>query len=117
MTTEFGKELKKLRIDHEERLYDMAQKLKKSSAFLSSVELGKKSPPVGFENSIAEIYKLSREATDALFKAADRAREAFTLKPTSKTSRDTVGLFARKLGELSEEQMKAIQSLLRGDSQ
>ena len=42
MTTNFGKFCRKLRIDNDELLYDMAAKLGVSSAFLSKVENGKK---------------------------------------------------------------------------
>ncbi len=50
-----------LRIDHSERLLDMAKKLDISVGFLSSVEIGKKSVPVGLEEKIIELYGLSRE--------------------------------------------------------
>ena len=45
MLTNFGKFCRKLRIDKGELLYDMAQRLKVSSAFLSKVENGKAKPP------------------------------------------------------------------------
>jgi len=48
MTTEIGKELRKLRIDRDERLLDMSERLEKSSAFISAVERGTKTPPNGF---------------------------------------------------------------------
>lgn len=112
MTTEFGKELRKIRIDHDERLIDMARRIEKSSAFISSVEVGKKSPPAGFEKVIARLYRLGDEAAERLSQAADRARKSFTLEPKSMLSRDTVGLFARRLERLSDEQMRRIKSVL-----
>ena len=42
MITRFGKELRKIRIDHGEILKDMAEKLQVTPSFLSSVEVGKK---------------------------------------------------------------------------
>ena len=45
MVNNFGKFCRKLRIDNDELLYDMAKKLGVSSAFLSKVENGKKKPP------------------------------------------------------------------------
>ncbi len=42
MITNFGKFCRRLRIDNGELLYDMAKKLGVSSAFMSSVENGKK---------------------------------------------------------------------------
>ncbi len=58
MLTSFGKILRKLRIDHSERLLDMAEKLDVSVSFLSSVEIGKKSVPVGMEEKIIKLYAL-----------------------------------------------------------
>ncbi len=59
MVTSFGKILRKLRVDHSERLLDMAKKLDISVGFLSSVEIGKKSVPIGLEERIIELYSLS----------------------------------------------------------
>ena len=42
MLTSFGKFCRKLRINNGELLYDMAEKLDVSSAFLSKVENGKR---------------------------------------------------------------------------
>ena len=42
MLTEFGKALRRIRLDNDELLKDMADKLKVSSAYLSAVENGKK---------------------------------------------------------------------------
>ena len=42
MLTEFGKILRKLRIDRQELLRDMAKNLEVSSAYLSAVETGKR---------------------------------------------------------------------------
>ncbi|EPZ76653.1 hypothetical protein M798_01860 [Brucella melitensis ADMAS-G1] len=50
MTTELGKELRKLRIDHNERLLDMSKKIGKSSAFISAVETGQKPHRTGLRN-------------------------------------------------------------------
>lgn len=47
MVNNFGKFCRKLRIDRNERLYDMAKRLNVSSAFLSKVENGQKKPPPG----------------------------------------------------------------------
>ncbi len=115
-TTELGKALRKLRIDQEERLLDMARKIEKSSAFVSAVETGTKSPPVGFEDVISKAYKLGKEASEQLRRAADASRKAFTLQPNSVLGRDTAGLLARRMNSLSEEQLKQIQTvIMKGD--
>lgn len=115
MTTAIGKELRKLRIDREERLLDMARNLSKSSAFVSAVETGRKSPPVQFEELVIERYGLQQKAADALRQAADQSRESFTLRPASASARDTAGLLARRMNDLSDDQLKKIRSILAED--
>lgn len=117
-TTEIGKELRRLRIEKDERLLDMAERLDKSSAFISAVETGKKSPPNGFEEIIIRVYRLTSEAADRLRKAADRSRKAFTLEASDDLQRDTFGLMARRMNDLSSEDLQKILTILqsKGDA-
>ena len=50
--TAVGRFLRKLRIDYCEVLYDMAQKLGCSSAFISAIELGKRPIPTEYVTKI-----------------------------------------------------------------
>ena len=50
--TKLGIALRKIRLDRQELLKDMADRLKVSSAFLSAVETGKKRPPANFIDRI-----------------------------------------------------------------
>lgn len=61
MLTEFGQFCRKLRIDRGELLFHMASKLGVSSAFLSSVENGKKNPPKEWQETICELYGLKSD--------------------------------------------------------
>ena len=112
MTTDIGKELRKLRIDREERLLDMSERLDKSSAFISAVERGTKAPPAGFEELVIKAYALVGEAAAALRRAADRSRKAFTIEAQSPLARDTAGLMARRMTSLSDEDLKSIFEIL-----
>ena len=114
MITELGKELRKIRIDREERLLDMAERLEKSAAFISAVEIGKKSPPSGFEESVIKAYSLASDFAEKIRQAADRARKAFLLEPNTDLGKDTAGLLARRMNSLSEDQLKNIQEILSG---
>ena len=113
MVTELGKELRKIRIDRDERLLDMAGRLKKSSAFVSAVEVGKKPPPAEFEEQIIKSYQLAQDLAERLRVVADRARKAFTIEPGSMLGRDTAGLLARQMNSLSDEQLNEIQEILK----
>lgn len=112
MTTEIGKELRKLRIDEDERLLDMSQRLSKSSAFISAVERGTKSPPAGFEELVIKAYRLVGDAAKKIQQAADRSRKAFTVEAETPLARDTAGLMARRMNSLSEEELKSIFEIL-----
>lgn len=117
MTTEIGKELRKLRIDRDERLYDMSHRLEKSPAFISAVERGSKSPPSGFEELVIAAYQLAGDAANALRRAADRSRKAFTIEAQTPLERDTAGLMARrmssKMDALSPDELEKILAILR----
>lgn len=110
--TNIGKELRKLRIDEDERLLDMSKRLEKSPAFISAVERGSKSPPSGFEELVISVYNLVGEAATSLRSAADRSRKSFTVKASSPLARDTAGLMARRMDTLSEDELKSIFEIL-----
>lgn len=112
MLTDIGKELRRLRIDREERLLDMARRLGKSSSFISAIERGAKVPPTGFEDRIVEAYALPSSEAAALRRAADRSRDAFTLKPRSPQARDTAGMMARQINSLSPDDLSDIDRIL-----
>ncbi len=111
-TTELGKELRRLRIDEDERLLDMAERIDKSSAFISAVETGKKSPPLNFEELVIRAYRLAGGAADRIRQAADRSRKAFTLEGQTELQRDTFGLMARRMNTLTEEELSQIFTIL-----
>ena len=112
-TTELGKELRRLRIEEEERLLDMAGRLEKSAAFLSAVETGKKSPPSGFDDLVIRAYRLVGEAANKVRLATDRSRRAFTLEGKTDLQRDTFGLMARKMHTLTDDELGQILTILK----
>ncbi len=116
-TTELGKELRRLRIDQDERLFDMAIRLGLSSAFISNIESGRKSPPVGFEEQIINCYHLNAEQAVGLRISADRSRKAFKLEANSQLQRDTAGLMARRMDLLSPNELSSILSILKKNSE
>lgn len=56
--TELGKELAKLRIEHDHTLKQMAQALKTTNSSLMSYEAGRRQPPATFFDNIKEAYKV-----------------------------------------------------------
>jgi len=116
MLTDLGKELRKLRIDREERLVDMGAKLKVSASFLSAIEVGSKPVPKGFEESVIRAYDLPEAAARRVRTSADRSRSSFSVEPRSPLGRDAAALFARKINQLSDDDLEEINSILnKGD--
>lgn len=75
MLTRFGRFCRKLRIDNNELLRDMAKRLSVSSAFLSKVENGKSKPPIKWKETIASLYDLGLEQETELCECIDEARK------------------------------------------
>lgn len=113
MITPIGKVLRKLRIDDDERLLEMAERLGKSPSFISAIERGTKAPPAGFEEAVIEAYSLAPDAATELCRAADITREAHVLRPETELGRDTAGLLARKMQSISDNQWSEIKGILK----
>lgn len=115
MLTEFGKALRKIRIDRQELLKDMANNLGVSSAYLSAVETGKRRIPQDWVSEIASSYSLSCEEQADLQSAADNSvfDVTISLVNASEQKRDAVLSFARALDGLSDEDLKRIMSSMK----
>ncbi|MCI9059034.1 MAG: helix-turn-helix transcriptional regulator [Lachnospiraceae bacterium] len=103
MLTDFGKACRKLRIDNDELLLDMANYLGVSAAFLSKVENGKAKPPVEWKEKIASHYDITGAAYSEICTYIDKARNAKTLKIPNiqEDDSDLMLAFARKLGNMT----------------
>ena len=115
MLTEFGKALRKIRIDKQLLLKDMASKLGVSSAYLSAVETGKRRMPPDWVSKIASIYSLDSDAQAELQNAADNSvfDVTISLKNASEQKRNAVLSFARALDGLNDEDLKRIMSSMK----
>ena len=113
--TPFGKILRKIRIDRNELLYDMAQKLKVSSAFLSAVENGKKNIPADLLEKVISIYTSDGKEEQELRDAADiSAKEiSFSLEAIPVENRDLALAFARRFSEMDTTQIDTLRSIFK----
>lgn len=112
--TAFGKFLRVLRMDNEEILKDMAEKLDVTSSFLSAVENGKKKIPGDWLEKISDLYSLSNDMTIELQNAISETNECVEIKLTnlSLKQRELAFSFARKLKGFDENEIQEIWQLL-----
>lgn len=114
MANTLGKFLRKIRIDREELLADMARNLGVSPAFLSQIENGGKKPPKNWENEFLAKYDLSteqeREFRECVFDAVNS--KSIDLSPYTQNDRDMMLSFARKLSTIDDEQRAKLMSII-----
>ncbi len=114
MATTYGKVLRRIRIDRDELLKNMAEKLKMTSAYLSSIENGKRQIPNNMTRSIVDIYELDKHQMDELYNAEAHVRTNIdiNLEEASSSQKATVLALARQFENLTDEQLKDIQVIL-----
>lgn len=114
--TEFGRFIRKYRIDNSIFLKDMADKLGVTSAFLSAIETGNKPIPLGIEESILENFEMTPAEQKELLNAVDASRSQASIKISQDPlEQRLVGAFCRKLNSLDDEQRKKILKILTGE--
>ena len=115
--TAFGKILRKMRIDCSEVLGVMAQRLKVSPAYLSSIENGGREIPDDFITKIVTEYGLSEEQKNELEEAKAKVKGAvnvdFTDQKTEADYVETAVMFAKDFSRLSAEQVNELKEHLK----
>ena len=114
MLTEFGKILRKIRIDNQELLKDMAKKLGVSSAYLSAVETGKRKVPNGWVTKVANLYALDEESKDELELACERSAQEVKISLAKATGlqREAALSFAKALEGLDDQKLRKIMEVV-----
>lgn len=114
MLTEFGKFVRKLRIDRSELLIEMAQKLQVTPAFLSAVEVGKKNVPSGWKDELVRLYNLNYDEEMKLINVIrDSVRQLkIDLYNKNENDRNLILSFARKLETMDNSEKDTILKLL-----
>ena len=114
MLTSVGKFLRKVRIDNNEILLNMANKLGVSSSFLSAVENGKKKIPADWSIRICELYGLDEIQCENLDQAIAETEQSYEidLSGVSQSNREVAVSFARKFASMDESQIEQIKKIL-----
>jgi transcriptional regulator with XRE-family HTH domain len=115
MLTEFGKALRKLRLDNSEILKNMAERLSVSSSYLSAIEHGKRQIPQDFISKLSQSYALSEGVVQSLAKAREHSisQVGLDLGNTQGHKRDAALIFARQFDELDDFTAQSIVDLLQ----
>lgn len=114
MTTEFGKALRKLRIDRDEYIKDMAEKLHISVSYLSAIETGKRTIPENIVGGIARAYGLEPDDFDALNQLKDKSNREVRISLIGKTSKqiEVILRFAECVGKMDKEKLDKIGQIM-----
>jgi transcriptional regulator with XRE-family HTH domain len=108
--TPFGKAVRKLRVEKDLRLFDLARLISRSTAFLSAVETGRKPIPDGFVVEIARALDLSAKEIRELDASKNKTRKEVRVEKLSADNRELVAVLARRL-DLNEIPEATIQEL------
>lgn len=115
MLSSLGKLLRKMRIDNGELLKDMADKLKISSSYLSSIEMNQRNIPADFIDRVIQVYRLTTNQAQELKEAARLSVREVKLDLSDKNTqyRDVALLLARNFDHLKEEELEAFRNILK----
>lgn len=112
--TPFGKELRIFRIERGEVLYDMAQKLKLSCAYISSIETGRRKVTDAFITKLCEKYNLNDDQYQLFKNAAEQSYDSISLgfDNASYEQKNLALAFAKKFDKLDSDTIKKINKLM-----
>jgi len=117
MTTQLGKELKKLRIDLGVTLMGMSQLVNLSVAFLSAIETGRKRVPDNFLDVLAAAIPAVAENRKKFEVLINQARKEIRMPLDTANYQDAMLAteFARRFSSLTEEEKSRLKGILKGE--
>jgi hypothetical protein len=118
MLTEFGKVLRKFRIDKGELLKTMADKLEYTSSYLSAIEVGKRSIPEDLIDRLISLYALDTDVSSEL-REAERVTNnqiKLNLGGMNQMQKDAALIFARTFETMDEKQTSKLIEFLKHQS-
>lgn len=115
MLNDFGKKVRKARIDADVTMQEMAQDLGTTASFLSAMETGRKRIPAEWVGAIGRYFTGKGVVVTDLGPAADVSNNAVSLDGLTREHQMLVAGFARvQSSSLSAEDVVAFKSLLEG---
>ncbi|MCR5461730.1 MAG: helix-turn-helix domain-containing protein [bacterium] len=119
MASSFGKVMKEIRTPLNESLRTMAKRLDISAAFLSALEVGKKTIPIDYADKIAKEYKLDKEMRNKIYVAIFETNKAIKLELPSlnKEQRKVSLMFARKISDADPKLIEKLKKALEDEEE
>lgn len=114
MITEYGRVLRKIRIDKGEVLRDMAEKLQMTSSYLSAIECGKRKIPDSMTEKIVGLYNLNQDERIELEDAMQKSLKSIqiNLSNIDEEKQELALKFARTFEDIDNETIAKIKELL-----
>ena len=108
MLTKFGKFLRLLRMERGELLKNMAENLRISSAYLSSIEMGNREIPKSLPQDLIQKYNLTEEEQVEMQKAISASIKNIdiSLVNTTNLQKEAALVFARNLEKMNDTSIK-----------
>ena len=112
--TPFGEFFRTLRIKHHEILSNASKFLKVTSAYISSVECGKRPVPEEWVALISEHYNLKEKEISELKQAIEESKTSIkiNLSRSSITQRSAAIQFQRSFDDMDDETAKEILEII-----
>lgn len=114
MISKFGLCIRNIREKKNDSLRQMALKLGVSAAFLSAMEVGRKSIPIEYVDKIKSIYDLTEEEKIELENSIYETNERVSLELSNmcEAQKDVSMLFARKIKNADSDLLKKLKEAL-----
>lgn len=114
MLSEYGKTLRKIRIDKDINMKPMAQAIGITSSHLCMIEKGKRNIPNGLTHDIIKHYELSKEQAIELQKAELLSRNSIEIElgDMDLSKKSLVLSLANNLKDLTCEQVSRISKIM-----
>ncbi len=119
MATEIAKFLRKIRIDCDESLGDMAEKIGLSAAYLSAIENSKRTAPEDMKENLYKAYSLSEEQKLEFARLVAESRKKVEIGLSGIQEEilpeyvDTAVQFAHDLSQMNRKQLAEIKDCLQ----
>ena len=113
-SSQFGKELRKLMIEHDENLIVLSQLLDVSIPFVSAVISGTKNVPTGWVEAISTHYNLDLQKQTHLKNLAEESKQMLKINLTNCTNsqRGLALQLQRNLSNLNESEIEKLMKIL-----